>query len=227
MSVLLQWTDAAGATAVLDIDVAKNVTYERAAEVTEHPVESGSPIGDHIRTTNGTFTLEGVISDTPVRIPRTHTRGLTRAPTNVDLAVGDQRVQVQLQRWSGTLDRRRDCYRELNALIRDRRPVTLTTRLETIENLAITRVLVTDDEEAGNTLKMSIGFTQLRIAGTSRAAVPALPRNQVRTQAGAQPPDDRSGLARTEDGGAAPTPEQRAQARERLRVRQQTGRAGL
>lgn len=231
MSAYLQWTDARGDIVGLDIDVAKVVTFERAAEVTEHPVENGSPVADHIRTVNGAFTLEGIISDTPLRIPRTHTRGLSRSPTSVDLSVAGERVQVQLQRWSGTLDRRRACYEALNALVRDRRAVTLTTRLETIENLAVTRVQVTDDEEAGNALKVSLGFSQLRIAGTARAPVPALPRNQVRAQRGAQPPaqppDDRSNLARGEDSGNAPTPEQRAAARERLRVREQTGRAGL
>lgn len=227
MSAYLQWTDARGDLVGLDIDVATVVTYERTAEVTEHPVENGSPVADHIRTVNGSFTLEGIISDTPVRIPRTHTRGLSRAPSTVDLSVSGKAVQVQLQRWSGALDRRRACHAVLAELQEKRYVATLTTRLETIENLAVTRVQVTDDEEAGNALKFSLSFTQLRIAGTARAPVPALPRNQVRAQRGTQPADDRSAAARALDGGNAQTPEQRAAARERLRIREQTGRAGL
>lgn len=226
MSAYLQWVDARGDTVGLDIDAAKVVTYERAAEVTEHPVERGSPVADHIRTVNGAFTLEGIISDTPVRIPRTHTRGLTRTARNVDLVVEGQPVRVQLQQWTGALDRRRACHEALTELVTARRVVTLTTRLETIENLAVTRVQVTEDEESGNALKLSLGFTQLRIAGTARATVPALPRNQVRAQRGAQPPDDRSASARGLDGGNAQTPEQRAAARERLRIRAMDGRAG-
>lgn len=226
MSAYLQWGDARGDTVGLDIDAAKIVTYERAAEVTEHPVEGGSPIADHIETANGTFTLEGVISNTPVRIPRTHTRGLSRALANVDLRVGGQVERVQLQQWSGTLDRKRACHAALVELITRRTQVALTTSLETIEHLALTRVQVTEDEESGNALKLSLGFTQLRIVGTARAPVPAIPRAQVRAQRGTQPADDRSLAARAEDRGAAPTPEQRAAARERLRIREQTGRAG-
>lgn len=228
MSTSIHWTDDAGATVALELDVAKVLTYERTAEASEHPVESGPPIADHIKLTAGQFTMEAVVSNTPVRIPTTHTRGLTRASAAVDLRVGDQIERVQLQQWSGTLDRKRACHDELRALIARRRLIVLTTPLETIENLALVRVQVTEDESSGNALKVALGFSQVRVAGTARAPVPAIPRAQARAERGPQqPPDDRSLAARGADRNAPPTPEQRAQARERQRIAAQTGSAGL
>lgn len=218
MSALLQWIDDAGDAVSLDIDVATTVNYERSAEVTEHPVEDGSPTADHIRIVNGIFSLEGVISDTPVRVPRSHTRGLARAVGNVELRVGNDTVRVQLQRWSGPLERKRACNDALAELVGRRYKVTLTTSLEEVTNLAVTRFHVTEDVEAGNALKLQIEFKQLRFAQTARAAVPAIPRARPVAPRGPQPPEPlRSTIAAQQDGGAAPTDAQRRAAEEHAR----------
>lgn len=210
----LQWVDAAGDTIGLDLDVAKLLTYERAAEVTEHPVENGSPISDHVKAVNAAFGLEGVISNSPIRVPTTQMRGLARAAGNVEVRVGGETQRVTLQRWSGAFDRKRECNDLLAALVTGRFVVTLTTSLELLENLIVTRFKVTEDPDSGNALGLILDFKQLRLVGTSRAAVPAIRRIQVRAQRGPVPVDDRSALARGLDGNAAVTDaQQRARAR--------------
>ena len=75
MSAYLQWGDARGDTVWLDIDAAKVVTYERAAEVTEHPVEGGSPIADQLpKPRMAPSPWKGDLQHAR-EIPRTHTRG--------------------------------------------------------------------------------------------------------------------------------------------------------
>lgn len=226
MSTLFEWIDGSGETIALDVDVAKVITYERSAEVTEHPVENGAPIGDHVRAANGAFTLEGVISNAPVRVPTTQMRGLARAPGTVDLTVSGQRVAATLQRWSGPVNRKKECNDLLAALVAGRFKVALTTELESLDDLAMTRFKVTEDAQSGNALVFACDLKQLRLVGTARAAVPAVPTLQARTNRGPVPPDDRTLLARAADGGAAQTPEQRVQAAERARQRGLTGRPG-
>lgn len=220
MSIFLQWIDGSGETVGLDLDVAKLITYERAAEVTEHPVENGSPISDHVKTTNGTFSVEGIISNSPVRVPTTQTRGLARAPGNVELRVAGETVRMTLQRWSGPFDRKRECNDLLVALVTGRFAVTLTTPLELLEDLIVTRFKVDEDQNSGNALKLTLDFKQLRIVGTARAAVPAVRRMGVRAEHGPVPVDDRSVLARGGDGNS---PVSQAQERARLRRQQQNG----
>jgi len=220
MGTFLQWNDDSGETVGLDLDVATLITYERAAEVTEHPVENGSPISDHVKTTNGTFSIEGIISNSPVRVPTTQMRGLQRALSNVSVPVAGETVRVALQRWSGPFDRKRECNDLLVALVTGRFAVTLTTPLELLEDLIVTRFKVDEDRDSGNALKLTLDFKQLRIVGTARAAVPAVRRMGVRAEHGPVPVDDRSVLARAADGNSPVT---QAQERARLRRQQQNG----
>ena len=186
MGATLFWTQGEEDLA-LEIDVATTETYEQTAEVTEHPVETGSAITDHVKPANGTITLEGFISNSPVAVPRTQTRGLVRATANVDLAVAGQAVRVALTRWSGVLDRVRECDALFGELIKSGRPVTLATSLRVTENLVLTRYSVSRTVEDGLGLPVTLDLKQLRVVTTSRAEVPALRALQRPAAHGQQP----------------------------------------
>jgi hypothetical protein len=66
MPVTLTWNDDAGAvvSAVFDVDLQE--THEGTNIITEHPVEDGADIADHIRPQLKRFTVEGFVSDTPL-----------------------------------------------------------------------------------------------------------------------------------------------------------------
>lgn len=186
MSALLEW-DQDGETVGLEIDVAPTEDYEVTAEVTEHPVETGSAIGDHIRPGNGTITLEGLITHAPVRVPTTQTRGLTRATGNVDLQVSGQTVRVALQRWSGPIDRVRACDALFAALVEAGTVVSLTTSLRVTSDLAITRYKVGRTAATGDALPIVLELKKVRVVSTSRVAVPAVRRLQPVEPRGPQP----------------------------------------
>lgn len=217
----LSWT-AGGTTTILEVDITPTQGFERTAEVTEHPVEAGAPIADHVKLNNGVITLEALITNTPVRIPSTQMQGATRASGTTSTAAGD----VTTLRWSGPFDRVRECDALLDSLVAARVVVTLATSLRQIENLILTRYKVDRTTESGRALPATLEFKQIRLATTQRAEVPALRRLQRPATAGTQPADDRSAIARGEDGGARQTAEQVAQARERARIRRLTGRSG-
>lgn len=186
MSALLQW-DVEGDTVALEIDATPTETYEATAEVTEHPVESGGAITDHVRPVPGTITLEGVISDTPVVVPRTQTRGLARAAGSVSLTVAGETVRVSLQRWSGPLDRVRACDELFAGLVRAGAIVTLTTSLRITGGLILIRYSVARTVETGRALPVTLEFKQVRVVSTSRVAVPAVRRLQVPPSRGVAP----------------------------------------
>jgi len=63
---LITWTDAAGRSHALNADLVATGVDERTAEVTEHPIEDGSAVSDHVVQLPGTLTLELVQTQTPI-----------------------------------------------------------------------------------------------------------------------------------------------------------------
>lgn len=57
------------------VDVSISETHGVGAEVTDHPVEAGSNIVDHVRPLPRTFSIEGLITNHPVELPKSHAGG--------------------------------------------------------------------------------------------------------------------------------------------------------
>ena len=214
MTATLTWTDAAGAEVVLTFDGTKSQVYEHPAEVTEHPVEQGPAVTDHIRPGNPTAIIEGLITNAPVAIPATQAPGVLLATQVVTLATG---AKVSLQRWSSAFDRVKACDELLRGLMDTATLVRLTTSLRSTDGLAITRCKV-ERPDSGDAIAVTLEMKRVRVVSTSRAPVPAVRRAQVATQRAAQPVDDRGVIARALDGGA-PVTQERAAAREAYRRR--------
>lgn len=214
---VVQWT-VGEQTTLVGVDVTPSRGYERAAEVTEHPVEDGSPIGDHIKLANGTVSIEGVISNTPIQLPSGQLQGATRTPGTV--ALGGGLGAATVMKWSTPFDRVRECDALFDALVTAKVRVTLTTGLRFIENLILTRYKVDESRDTAGTLAVTMEFKQLRIANAQRAPVPEVRRMVTPVSAGTRPVDDRSVSARALDRNAAVT---EAQQRAAARRRQQNG----
>lgn len=214
MTATLTWIDASGAEVVLTLDGTKTQGYEHIAEVTEHPVESGAPVTDHIRPQNPTTMIEGVITNAPIAVPATQAPGVVLAAQVVTLPSG---AKVSLMRWSQSFDRKKVCDELLGALLESAQLVTLTTSLRSTPGLAVSRYKA-DRSDSGDAVNVTLEFKRVRIVSTSRATVPAVRRAQVSSQRAAQPVDDRSALARALDGGS-PVTQERAAARAAYRRR--------
>ena len=202
---MITWEDdaAAGVTAgALELDATSLLGFEDTAEVTEHPVETGAAVADHIRPLNGTLSLEGVITNTPLILPSTQMNGVTLSSGTVSLPGGGS---VTVQKFSAPFDRVKACDEVLYGLIRAGARVTVTTGLRITESLAIARYRPEKHADTGDSIKVTLEFKRVRIATTARAPVPAVRRAQVTLERGAQPADNRSFLARTLDGGAPAT----------------------
>ncbi len=189
MSATIEWVDGTGNTLLVELDATPTQAWESTAEVTKHPVETGSAIGDHVKPANDTITVEGILTNTPVIVPATQMQGATRAPGTLDLPGGGS---VSVQRWSGPFDRVSECRELLRSLVKAGLPATLSTgRREGLrfdDNLVLVRFRVDRDATTGNSINVSLDFEQLRVVSTSRAAVPAIRRLQVPESRGTAPP---------------------------------------
>lgn len=195
IKTFLQW-DQDGQTIGLEVDATPSQGYESTAETTDHPVENGAAVIDHVRPGNDTFTLEGIISNAPVLVPTTQMGGVTRSVGAVPITVDGKTEQATALRWSAPFDRVRICDALLRSAVKAGAVVALTTGLRSEENLVITRYGASRATEVGQAVAITLEFRQLRIVTTQRVAVPAVRALQVPPATGAQEPVPNSSFAR-------------------------------
>ncbi|HEY1814902.1 MAG TPA: hypothetical protein VGG74_21290 [Kofleriaceae bacterium] len=136
----------------IDASIREVHTYE--SEVTQFPVEQGSPIADNVRPKPITVQLEGVVSDTP----------LPPIAQGRDVVGSGQ----------GDGDDSPPSVGALAALlaIRDaREPVTISTALKSYDNMALQNLEIPRDTTTGEALRFTATFVQIVIVTTTRALV--------------------------------------------------------
>lgn len=210
--ILLAYSYPRGAqtvTGVIEIDATVSEQHVASAQVTEHQVERGAAIADHIRALPQRLTLEGVVSNSPIALPGTQTRGVTAAMQKQTASTpGGGAVQFAALTFDGPLDRVRDVYAELVDAVKAGALWTITTSLAQYDEYAATSLPVPRDPSTGDSLRFTMEFTELRFVDA--VEVPGLPprRRARRTQpdhrgerpAQEAPPDVRTATARLFDG---------------------------
>lgn len=198
MTSLLQWTKA-GVTTALHIDVAEREGYESTAEATDKAVERGAAITDHVRPQADTFTVEGLVSNTPIVVPAHGLDGATGTTRPAETDGKDSKPST-LQ-WSTTFDRARFYDNLLRGLVREGQLLTYTGSLRQATDCVLLRYRVDRDVTTGNDLPITLELKQLRLVNTQRVNVP-------------EPTQRRGQRARNRGAQAATqTPEQQRAAR--------------
>lgn len=81
--VTITWEGTSGQTFFITLDVASKVQHTSTNQVTDHPVETGANISDHVRPEPNVLTIEGVISNTPIYLPSDHIGNATMVTETV------------------------------------------------------------------------------------------------------------------------------------------------
>lgn len=118
----------------LEIDVVLSESHSADADATDHPVEQGVNITDHVRVKPETLTIEGLISNTPIP---------TAARAEKEQIWGDP----------GPAETARDT---LTRLKNNGDLLTVITKLRTYTNMVITSLSFPRDSKTGNALKFSV-----------------------------------------------------------------------
>lgn len=138
---------------VLEVDTLEQETHEWNRDVTESPVENGSPIADHVIQQPLKLTITGFISNAPV------TGFLEGAVSLVtDGFSSENRVQAAIDK--------------LYSFYASKELVTIYTRYKLYQNMLITNISIPRRPEDGDAIQFTIDATEVRIVSTATTKLP-------------------------------------------------------
>ena len=134
----------------ISLDLILTETHSLSAVVTQHPVQDGSTISDHITI-----------------LPRSGTMRVLVSNFSLSTAEGDARaawdeIYSQGEAAQKTLpNRAEEAWKKLKDLVKTRELVKVVTSLEVYEDVALTRVETTRDGDTGDALEIDIDYEQV------------------------------------------------------------------
>lgn len=164
----------------LAIDCTVTETHTATSTVTEHPVESGAKITDHIRPDPVQLSITGIVSDTPIG-----SKQVQRA-----VSVGGASVQVtQQEPPSSATGFGRAAWAKLDAIRVAAKPVKVVTRDKTYESMALVSLSVPKEAKTGGALYFTAQFKQIRIVynRTTKVVVAKATKSHKKQDTGKQP----------------------------------------
>jgi hypothetical protein len=200
MATTITW-ETGGRSVAVTLDAATEQGFEVTAEPTDHAVERGADIADHVKPGPRTFTVEGVITNTPIADDGAGpVRGSVRS-----VPLGGGRSALVFA-WDSAFDRVRTVDALLADLVDAGGLVTYATSLRpSVEDVVVTRYKATRSATIGDAVAVSLELRRVRLVSVRRVEVPdpAQRRGQTRGERGGQPAgataDRRSALARALD----------------------------
>ena len=141
-------------TQILEFDATLSENHIGNAQTTDHPVESGADLTDHIRSTPEELSLVGVVSDTPLIL-------LSSLRAEPSIPGGDPQNRSQ------------DAYGFIKGIKDAGQLVQVTTTLRDYANMAVTGLSVPRDKDKSKIVEMSISLREIQIATTEQVEAPA------------------------------------------------------
>lgn len=131
---------------VLDLDATISEQITHNGTVTEHPIEDGSLVADHIQLDPVTLSVTGFVSNTPVSL------GLGAIPRSDPT-------------------RARTAYEALLEVFRKKELVQIQDGLDVYEDMAMTSLSVPRDRASANALQFTAAFRKLTKVGTQTVEI--------------------------------------------------------
>lgn len=191
------WSDN-GNLKQITFDATPGETHLISATITEHPVEKGVALTDHVRQNPFKITVEVVISNTPIDLPSaaddSFTDGAKRQSTQVNLSLQQTQQITQLAsgsspsktsslspsaqatayQFSSQFDRVRKIYEALQGLVDNATAITIQTSLCLYDSMEIVSISVPRSSEMGaNAMRFTIDCQEIRTVESQQVATPA------------------------------------------------------
>lgn len=148
----------------IQLDASVNETHLTNAQITEHQVETGSNITDHIRPMPKKLSLEAVITNTPTTLPTTESRGVTGGVRQTQSGAFKYQALV----FDGPFDRVADSYSDLVDATQAGAFVSIVTTLANYQNFAIENLSVPRNSQSGNAIQFTIDLKEIRTVDTEQ-----------------------------------------------------------
>ena len=189
---LLEYQAADGYLGIA-LDVIEREGYEATAETTDHAVDSGVVVSDHVKRNPDTISLEGMVTNTPIVLPSSHMGGVTASVQPTTLSVGGRELKASVLTFSGPFDRVRAVDEALLALVGG--PIVrYTGTLRTVDDMIVTRYRVDREAATGTSLPVTIELRKVRRAEVRRVPVPAQRRGRPPVARAAEPTPPRASV---------------------------------
>jgi hypothetical protein len=133
---------------VITVDATMQETHTFEADITEHPVEQGANITDHIRPKLKHYSIDGIISNTPIGptgdlSDALHTGALA---LGVTLPTFPTSYDADLARSAGSTTRAKAVFEKLIALMDAAETITIHTPLKDYASMALESISVVRDQ---------------------------------------------------------------------------------
>lgn len=208
MSAYIQWVSKAGVTLQLFFDVVLQETQEMTSAVTEHPVEKGANVTDHVRAENDRVSLEVYVSNSPAR--DVNNRGMTLESMTLDIPViepaslsigglingafnalqgskGPERTAT-VYKFSNAFDAVSDTRAILEELRTSATLLDVVTSSKDFQNMVLRSHTIKKNESTGTGATFALEFQQIRLVETKivNAPIPTETRGKKAVSKGAQ-----------------------------------------
>jgi hypothetical protein len=125
------------------LDVSESEDHGKTAEPTQHPIEDGSDVADHVKQLPDTLTLTGTVSNTPVGF----------------LAVDDP-------------TRARNAYDNLVFMKEEAQPLDVVTAWEEYEGMVIKSLSAPRSAAIGDAVTVTVSLQRVRIVASKTGTAP-------------------------------------------------------
>lgn len=184
----------------IDLDVSVSEQHQGDVDVTDHPVEKGFNVTDHVRAKPETITIDGFVSNTPTYFPeksnvRVNQDGTFTGETIARTATQGVAFTDKSNRkytWEtnaeGDGSRGAQAYKTLKTIKDSGSIITISTSLRTYENMVMTSLSVPRVADNGNGLRFTASFKQIRVVNsatdsTTRQITKAKPKKELEKKA--------------------------------------------
>lgn len=127
-------------------DSVPSLGVKRQAEVTSYPVENGADVSDHVQIKNNTFTLSGVITETPIRLMKDMLYSAGVNGTRISQAIT-----------------------YLDKIYEERQPIILITEHKIFENVILKGISY--DYQSEFAMRFDLDFEQIRLVSYAETNV--------------------------------------------------------
>lgn len=187
-------------TAVLNVDVVLNESYDLPSKITKFPVERGSTISDHIFNEPIVVTLRCLVTGSPIVISQVQFNTAQQAADNlaqgkkgaaaIPSPTAEQAAAADLAKHAPT-----DAFDTLEAIRDARQSVTLIAGLKRYPSMALANLHIERDRKTGNVLDFVVRFEEIALADSQTITFPALRGGKTKDQgdvrdSGKQTPTD-------------------------------------
>ena len=154
-------------------DATISETTEFRSEVTDHPIELGSTISDHVFIQPRRVRIEGDVTNAPLEI----FGGVTGIAGSLAGIVGGGVADVVAGAATGLLtgaglsERRVEAYEQLRELFDTRRVITVVTGMDVFPNMVITSLTAPRDTRTGQKLRFTAELQQLTFVTTEAVSI--------------------------------------------------------